>query len=664
MAQVLNRSASPYKESCFVQAIYADGTVLRGSGTVVGANDVLTALHVIYNADHGGWATQVIVTPGAIISGSTFSAPLGTYSAASWTGYSSNWDTNNDGTPSLAESGHDLALLNFDLNLANLTGSLAVTDAQQNFNGTIVGYPVRGNGLMQEQVNATYLSNESVFRVDGALGVGASGGALVDSSQGNPTVSGVLSAGDSAYTYAIYAAMTGANLQWYQTAAAANDALLDASSTYRPMGAGISSGSDQDDRLIQTRLAYDSSNSSSVYGYKGADSLIMRGAYADYSLTARGGGLQVLDHYNGAHLSLYDVNALVFQDRTVYVVSEEQAQIARLYSALGRTPDLDGLQNWLNAHAHGMSFQNILSSFAQSAEFTAHYGDTSNSQFVSLLYGTVLDRAEDSTGAAHWIAQLEAGLSRQEAMRFFTDSLENSQRSEGDSGYLQVVTHSAWSAYEVSIQPNLVLGTALSDQLYEADLFQTGKDAVQVFGYGGLDVLHLSGPAGSYARTSGLPGGSSFTLTSTTTTAAISVHDVEVLSFTDHNVYALTDDQAQVARLYTAFDRTPDMEGLHGWLGLAHQGESLATIAQGVMQSAEFATRYGSLTNTDFVNALYLTVLHREAEATGAAHWVDSLERGATRLDTLMAVTNSVENQNLTQGDGGFIQLVGNSSWA
>lgn len=106
------------------------------------------------------------------------------------------------------------------------------------------------------------------------------------------------------------------------------------------------------------------------------------------------------------------------------------------------------------------------------------------------------------------------------------------------------------------------------------------------------------------------------------------------------------------------------MEGLHGWLGLAHQGESLATIAQGFMQSAEFATRYGSLTNTDFVNALYLTVLHREAEATGAAHWVDSLERGATRLDTLMAITNSVENQNLTQGGEGFIQLVGNSSWA
>lgn len=122
MAQVLNRSASPYRESCFVQAIYADGTVLRGSSTVVGANDVLTALHVIYNADHGGWATQVIVTPGAVISGSTFSALLGTYSAASWTGYSSNWDTDGDHLLTIKESGQDLALIGLDVDIAAATG--------------------------------------------------------------------------------------------------------------------------------------------------------------------------------------------------------------------------------------------------------------------------------------------------------------------------------------------------------------------------------------------------------------------------------------------------------------------------------------------------------------------------------------------------------------
>lgn len=660
MAQVLNRSTSPYKESCFVQAIYADGTVLRGSGTVVGANDVLTALHVIYNADHGGWATQVVVTPRAVISGSTFSAPLGTYSAASWTGYSSNWDTNNDGTPSLAESGHDLALLNFDLNLANLTGSLAVTDAQQNFNGTIVGYPVRGNGLTQEQVNATYLSNESVFRVDGALGVGASGGALVDSSQGTPTVSGVLSAGDSAYTYAIYAAMTGDNLNWYQTAAAANDALLDASSTYRPMGSGISSGSDQDDRLLQTRLSYGADNTAKVYGYQGTDTLVMQGMYAQYSLATENGSLVVTDHRINAQLDLYDINVLSFQDRTLYIVNEEQAQVARLYSGFGRAPDTDGLQGWLNLQAQGTSFQAILSSFANSTEFKAIYGQSTDTQFVATLYATVLNRQADTQGLMHWVQQLETGLSRQQALEAFTESNENRQHSEGDAGYLQIVAHVAWSSHDVVIQPGLILGTDLSDDLYEATL-RSSSNQVQLFARGGIDVLHLDGAASGYLRGSSeaaIP-----TLTNSATNLHLDLQDVEVLSFSDRNVFLLTSTQAQIARLYTAFDRMPDLEGMYNWITASRQGADFTAIAQGFTHSDEFFLRYGSSTTSEFVQSLYGTVLNRTADTDGAAHWIELLEHGLSRADALVAFTDSLENQYLTQGIDGFVQLVGNSDW-
>ncbi|WP_423814408.1 DUF4214 domain-containing protein [Pseudomonas oryzihabitans] len=96
-----------------------------------------------------------------------------------------------------------------------------------------------------------------------------------------------------------------------------------------------------------------------------------------------------------------------------------------------------------------------------------------------------------------------------------------------------------------------------------------------------------------------------------------------------------------MAKRYTAFDRTPDMEGLHGWLGLANERESLAAIVRGFVQSAEFAARYGSLTNTDFVNALYLTVLYgrrrrrRRAQSTGRLAW--SMVR--PRLDTFIAIT-------------------------
>lgn len=663
MAQVTDRSVSPYKESCFVQAIYADGTVLRGSGTVVGTNDVLTALHVIYNADHGGWATYVSVTPGALVGSNGFSAPLGTYSAESWTGYSSNWDTNNDGIPSLAESGHDLGLLNFDLNLASLTGSLQVTNSQQNFTGTIVGYPARGSSVMQETVNATYLANESVFRVDGALGVGASGGALVDSNHGLPTVSGVLSAGDSAYTYAIYAAMTGANLNWFQAAATANDVLLDVSSAYRPMGAGISSGSDHDDRLLQSRLAYDANNTAKVYGYKGTDTLVMQGAYAQYGFANKDGGLVVTDHRLGAQLELHDINVLSFQDRTLYVVSEEQAQIARLYNGFGRIPDTGGLQGWLDAQAQGLSFQTILNSFASSPEFNALYGQSTDSQFISTLYTTVLGRQADSNGITHWVQQLETGLSRPDALRAFTESLENRIRSEGDAGYLQVVAHTAWSSHDVVIQPGLVLGTQSGDRLYEQTLHSSSNKSL-IFADQGIDVLQLQGSASGYLRNAGASDTTGFTLINLSTHLDMELSDVEVLSFSDKDIFVLTPIQAQIARLYTAFDRTPDLQGLHGWIDALRQGVDFAAITQGFTQSGEFALRYGSSSDAEFVHSLYATILDRPAEAHGAAYWVDRMQHGLSRADTLIAVTDSLENQQLTEGPNGFIQLVGQASWA
>lgn len=661
MAQVFNRNASPYKESCFVQAIYADGTILRGSGTVVGANDVLTALHVIYNADHGGWATQIIVTPGAVISGSTFSAPLGTYSAASWTGYSSNWDTDNDGTPSLTESGHDLALLNFDLDLANLTGSLAVTDTQQNFNGTILGYPVRGNGLTQEQVNATYLPNESVFRVDGSLGAGASGGALVDSSQGTPTVSGVLSAGDSAYTYAIYAAMTGANLTWYQSVSAANDVMLNASSVYRPMGAGVSSGSDQDDRLIQTRLAYDSSNTSFVYGYKGTDSLIMRGNFADYSMTTREGDLWVSDHYNGAHLALYDVNALVFNDRTLYVMSEEQAQIARLYTVFGRTPDLAGLKNWVNAYEHGASLKAIASTFTQSQEFANHYNAVDSQGFVSQLYSAVLGRTGDGIGLANWTWALNHGMSRDEAVIAFTNSQESISRTSGSDGFIKIVSHSAWSDADTVIQIGVAFGSSYNDRIQENQISFDAGNRAELFGYQGGDILYLEGSATSYQRSLASP--NTLSLGNVSSGERMLLNDINMLSFTDKNVFVMTDAQAQIARLYTVFDRVPDFDGLQNWLNANSHGMTFTSIANGFAQSQEFALRYNAVDNQGFANQLYQSILGRDGEAAGLAHWTQQLDAGMSRGDAMINFTNSQENQLLTEGTNGFIQIVGQSDW-
>lgn len=46
-----------------ILSVFPDGYVSEGSGTITGANDVLTAAHVVYSQEHGGEATSYLITP-------------------------------------------------------------------------------------------------------------------------------------------------------------------------------------------------------------------------------------------------------------------------------------------------------------------------------------------------------------------------------------------------------------------------------------------------------------------------------------------------------------------------------------------------------------------------------------------------------------------------
>lgn len=58
-------SSSAPEVGYFVQIIstYADGYATQSSGTLIGSNDVLSAAHAIYDSSHGGYASQVLITP-------------------------------------------------------------------------------------------------------------------------------------------------------------------------------------------------------------------------------------------------------------------------------------------------------------------------------------------------------------------------------------------------------------------------------------------------------------------------------------------------------------------------------------------------------------------------------------------------------------------------
>lgn len=664
MIEINNRSTSPYKEVCYIQTYFSDGTILRGSGTIVGANDVLTALHVVYDEKHGGWATRAVVTPAADVddAAGSFSAELGTYGATRVMGYSNNWDTNHDGLLTKYESGHDLALIGLDVNLTSVTGYLGFSSSgTSSFNGTLLGYPVNEKGLMRDVGTATYEPAYPIYSVNNGLGSGASGGPLLDSSS---LIRGVLSGGDANNTLSWYAALTNDNARWLSEQISANDDLLKYSD-YRPSGAGISSGTKSGDIFFEYQLGFDASKTSHLYGYQGADRLVMDGYARNYAFSTdtTDGSLKVFNTVSGTTTYLHDVNTLLFEDKTVFVMTEDQAQIARLYSVFNRTPEFNGLAYWTDAHAHGVSFHTIASSFSQSQEFATRYNAVDNAGFAGQLYSTILGRSGDTGGVAYWKGQLDQGLSRGDAMIQFTNSLENQQRTEGSGGYIQKVSHVAWTDADLSIQKGVVFGTSTGDSIVESQLIFDANHTTNVLGGAGVDVLYLSGASQDYRWSADAGTTNSVHVATTSGSEQINLHDANVLSFTDRNVFLLTEAQAGIARLYTVLDRVPEIQGMQYWLDAAAHGTSFRTIANSFSQSQEFAQRYNAVDNGGFAEQLYSTILNRSGDANGISYWKGQLDHGLSRGDAMIQFTNSAENHGITEGQNGFIQIVGQSDW-
>ncbi len=91
--------------------------------------------------------------------------------------------------------------------------------------------------------------------------------------------------------------------------------------------------------------------------------------------------------------------------------------------ALGRYGETEGVEYWsYRINTGQMSALDVAQSFFHSEEFMNK--NTTNEQFVEILYETFLDRASDASGKADWVSQLNAGKDRDEVMRGFAYSQE------------------------------------------------------------------------------------------------------------------------------------------------------------------------------------------------------------------------------------------------
>ena len=308
--------------------------------------------------------------------------------------------------------------------------------------------------------------------------------------------------------------------------------------------------------------------------------------------------------------------------------------VVRLYcAALARCPDAGGLQAWSNAlHAGAITLAAASDGFVGSAEFLQDYGSLNNAQYVQLIYINALGRQADATGLANCVAYLNAGGSRGTVLIGISESLEGqanlANRVEIIRLYYLLLKRMPTPA-ELQSWLGFLQGSDETDALfalgYPADL--ASSDYVQLV-YPGF-LRRAADPGGLSAFSSALTAGT-VTHGSLVTT---------LLTSAEFNAYV-----APVSRLYLgALLREPDSGGLDNWVAYLRAGNSLQSAGDAFAASSEFAGIYGAMSNSDYVSALYVNVLGRQADATGLANWVAQLNGGASCGQVLIGLSESPE---------------------
>jgi V8-like Glu-specific endopeptidase len=426
------RAQPPYSSICYIRCDWADGTASRASGVVVGYNDVLTALHVVYDDSKGGWARSVTVMPGADTS-PFVTTPFGSYTdAGSIVGRATNWDMNGDGLLDAYESSGDLALIGMRSRIGDVTGWLPVAQVPNDFYGTMVGYPARGTGMMAEAVYADASSYATVYDIGSSLGAGASGGPLLDASGGVTKVVGVLSGGSSyESTYAgLFSADT---MNWLTTAMTANDTLLGYTPGSSQGPGSLYTGTSVADNFVGTagRDTFNGRGGNDVLDGRGdIDLALYSGILANYQITVTSAAtVQVRDLVGGRDGtdSLFNIERLKFTD--VYVAFDTggyAGQAYRLYqAAFDRAPDFGGLGFHINNLDNGVYITNVGAHFIASPEFSGKYGNLTDDAFVNQLYRNVLNREADAGGLAYHVQNLSSTHTRADVLVGFSESPEN-----------------------------------------------------------------------------------------------------------------------------------------------------------------------------------------------------------------------------------------------
>ena len=242
--------------------------------------------------------------------------------------------------------------------------------------------------------------------------------------------------------------------------AAGND--LNLSGSANGIGTGLAIGTVTNGTLVGTAgndVFYAMGTSLAFNGGAGGhDAVVFSGASSAYSLIKTSDGRVVVSdtvfNRDGTHTTTA-IERFQFTDRTLFVESTNNANVARLYSAaFNRQPDIGGLNFWEDIYANNVSTSaktadptavlglavtvplgataSIAQSFIASAEFQSRYGALNDVAYITQLYANVLDRAPDAGGLSYWQGVLSSGGSgaRAAVLVDFAESAENIAKAD------------------------------------------------------------------------------------------------------------------------------------------------------------------------------------------------------------------------------------------
>lgn len=356
--------------------------------------------------------------------------------------------------------------------------------------------------------------------------------------------------------------------------------------------------------------------------------------------------------------------------------------VGRVYQAImQRSPDLAGLNHHRSMLINGAHRQSVVDVFVDSAEFQSLYGSLSNRDFVSLIYQNVFGRAADDAGLDYWAGQLNSNLFTTKTLMLhfiesaeFTSKQDIAQRVDALSlvmtGALpnseDRIKYQFWLTDEGN--PKTVLKALLGSDGYRSTLKAEISKATDDTDSDGIPdgVEFALGSDGNLKSNDVNSDDTMFVKQMLRDVTGEAWSDKEVTTQLDALTTATSRTQwikqlfdsekvnasrEAISRLYSAsFLRRPDFAGLMHWIVRHDSDLSLRDMADMFVASDEFQTRYGSLSNADFVNLVYQNVMSRFPESEGMDYWQGRLDSGdVSRGGMMIEFSESEENLLKTQ---------------